>query len=696
MARFGGIPVEENQTGKSRFGGVEYTEEAVPELSTIKTVPMPEEESFDWKQFITQVPTLAGLGRSTAQFGQAVLEGAAGLGDILISPITTAARAAGIESTPMAETVRAGGEAVGIPQPEGTVERTTAGAARVIGPTIATMGAGGVLAGAGGRTAANVGQILTSQPGTQLAAATGGGIAASLAQEQGAGPVTQFLAGLVGGIAPITAASIARGTINKFSTATTKAAEEILRRNEVDMSGMSIASRRELTNKVKEAVRKGDVDIGALKRYSDYLSVGATPTRGRVSLNQIQITQEKNLAKMGAAGSVDKNLQALSNIERANDALLVQHINEIGAANADDALTAGSKLIPLLKTLDAPYKNAVDMAYKSVRSSTGRYAELNTKQFSETANNYLDDQMLGPALPKEALRYLNGISSGKIPFNVNTMIQVDKRLSGLARTANKNNDSEGALAINVVRKALNETELDTTKGNIGQKTIDLYNKARQMAASRFSIIDDTPALKAALKDAEPDKFVQTFITGSADKKANYSDVKSLVDVLSKNPEGLEIARNQVAKYLRDQATNFKPDETAVFSPSGFARAMRTIGDQKLKLFFGNDGLSQLKKIGRVSEIEKFKPSGAGINVSGSATTYLGQKADVIGRTLNKIPILGKYASPMARNALQGLAASPEAKVALQPSLVGQVRRNQLGGTMAGPAAGLTAATMQNQ
>lgn len=692
------MPIVRHQMPDGRVARFEVPEGTAPEqvnafiqdfINKQSTEPEsvePQQPDFNMSEFVTKPPTLAGIGRSTAQFGQAALEGIAGLGDIAISPITYALNRAGANLQPMAQSVQQAGKAAGIPQPSNQIENVATNTAKMIGPTLATMGIGGPLASTSSSVAANVGKALASQPGQQLAAVTTGGLAANLAKEAGEGPITQFVAGLAGGIAPMTAQKITQGLVNTFGRATTKAAEEILTRNNIDMSGMSITSRKQLLKSVKDAIKTGDVDEAALKRYADYLNLGATPTQGRITLNQVKITHEKNLAKIGAASN-DESLQALSNIERDNDMLLTQRINELGAQNADEAITSAYKIMSTLKRIDAPRKAAVDKAYKMVRTSDGRYAFLNTKHFSEKANQYLNEEQLGPALPKVVRTYLNDISSGKTPFNVNTLTQLDKRLSGQINKAIKAGDGETALAVGQVRKALSEAELDMHMQDVGEQTIALYQKARQMAANRFSIIDDTPALKAALDKADPDTFIQTFITGSGNK-ATVKDVQSLAKQLSSDPEAFEIARNQIANYLRTKATGGAADEVANFSAANFNKALRQLGVAKLRTFFGEDGLKQLKLLGRVASYEKFRPAGSAINTSNTATTIIGRSGGMANQLLNKIPGIGQYIGPIAGNVIRGVASGAESRMALNPSLANQLR--QPGGleSLTAPAAGM--------
>lgn len=575
------------------------------------------------------------IGRNLAQVGAAGVEGAAELGDVAISPITQLLRVAGIDTTPMAETVRRGASAVGVPEASGKAERVMAGVGKVAGPTLATMGTGALMTGAQNAVTRGVGGLLTNAPGQQLAAATTSAAAGETAKESGASPATQVLSSLAGSLSvpAVTGAynklaSLSRGATNTLtgSKQVDAAIDQVLRRNQIDTSGMTVAARNELRMQVAKALDAGGLDDAAVRRAADYATVGATPTRGTLTLDPGQITRERNLAKLGV-NTGDETLQRLGQIQRQNDMTLTGRLNTLGASDAADDVKAGESIMASLRRVDEPRKAAVDSAYRAVRDSQGRYANLDHVAFVGAANNALDEKMLGSALPGQARTLLNDVAQGKIPLNVNTMAQIDKRLSGQMRDAFAAGNSEAALAIRQIRDALEAAPLES---GAGEQARNLYQQARAMAAERFRTIERTPALKAALDGDAPDKFVQTYIIGSGGK-ANVRDVVSLAEQLSADKSAMEQARNQIALFLKSKALSGNADEVGNFSPSAYNRALQSIGNSKLGMFFSKDEMAQLRAVGRVASYEKFQPTGSAVNNSNTAGMMMGKVLDIAGK-----------------------------------------------------------------
>jgi hypothetical protein len=602
------------------------------------------------------------LGRGLAQTGSGIVEGAFELGDTLLGPAAYLANKAGLSTQPMAATVRQGAGAVGVPEPANAIERVQKGASKVIGSTAATMGIGGPLSQAQNLVARGVGASLKTAPVKQAISAASAGTAGAVAKENDAGPWGQLGATILGGLAGYTGAQGAERITNSVKSAianlsrkkatmaeVTVQLNQILKDNGITLGQVPFSVRQSISEEMKKAMDAGkEINSEALRRIADYGAVGATPTKGRVTLNPADITREANLSKLGI-NSTDPELHVLGNIARQNDMRLIQGLNELGAGSAMTPDAAGGKLATALREVDAPRKAAVDAAYQAVRDSQGRAANLNTRQFSELANNALDEQQLGYFLPKEARNILNDISSGKTPFNVNTATQVDSVLSGAARDSVARGDGRAAAAINQVRKALQNTDIEP---GAGQETMALYNQARQAAAQRFGAIEGSPAMKAALDDVAPDKFVQTYIIGGGGK-ANVRDVTNLAKELRQSPEAFNEARNQILAYLKNAATGGKLDETANVSPSGYSRALNTIGANKLKLFFVPEEVGQIRAIGRVASYEKFQPTGSAVNNSnttGAAAAVLEKIAS--SKLLSRVPLSGAVQTPAQNWTLQ--------------------------------------------
>ena len=112
-------------------------------------------------------------------------------------------------------------------------------------------------------------------------------------------------------------------------------------------------------------------DAGALSRLLDFQRVGATPTRGTLTLDPAQITREQNLARMGI-NSTDTGLHGLAKVQNENNAALITAMNRLGAGAADDAHAVGARTIGALQRgLDAD-KAAIGDLYGLARDSAGR------------------------------------------------------------------------------------------------------------------------------------------------------------------------------------------------------------------------------------------------------------------------------------------------------------------------------------
>lgn len=575
---------------------------------------------------------LSDIPRQLGLTARAMIKGPADVVGIFSNPIASLlSQATGKPMVTAGETADQFSNYIGLPKPESTTEKVVGKGAEMM------AGMGGqalTLAKLAATSAPSVAQkvyaALSANPTQQLAAATGGGTAGEYVKETGGGPGAQVVASLVGSVGGAGAASATgkiynalsgwaksmRGSDAQLSDITVKL-DSILADNGLKTGDIPASMRSALSAEVKSAMDTGkQIRPDVVKRIADYALVGAKPMRGNVTLDPAQITQERNLMKLGANSS-DKGLQEMAQTARNNDMKLTGRLNDLGAGKASEPVAAGAGIQSTLKAIDAPRKAAVDAAYQAVRDSSGRAASLDVPAFSKMANDALDEQMLGSVLPSKARALLNDVSSGKIPLNVNTSIQMDKVLSGLSRDSAATGDKQGALAIRQVRDALNKTPVENAAG---ERALTMYDKARQMAAQRFAAIENNPAMAAALDDAAPDKFVSTYIIGSGGK-ANQRDVFNLVKDLKSQPDAMQSAKEQIMYHLKQKALSGNADEVGNFSPSAYNKALNAIGDTKLKLFFTKDEFNMIKAVGRVSSYEKFQPTGSAVNNSNSASAF---------------------------------------------------------------------------
>jgi len=620
------------------------------------------------------------VGDIAHQFGVAArggIEGAGGFAGIFSIPVAyLQEKATGVPAYSGHEAGAMLADTLGLPKAESPAERVMQSAVGVAVPVAGQAG----LAAKGAQMAPGavqqLSQTLARAPAAQVTGAVTGGAAGQVAQEAGLPWYAQFGAGLVGGFGGAAAPAIGVKLVDAAMTAVrslkgtrpttqdaVQALNDSLRENGIKVGDIGNEARGAMLKEMKRALDTGsEVDPAVLGRIADYGVVGATPTRGSSTLDPVQITQERNLAKFGA-NSPNPQMQQLARTQNVNDKALTGKLTEMGADRAEGAFETGTKIKEAMVAVDAPRKAAVDRAYAAVRADSGRAANIDRQAFANMANDSMDAKQVGHFLPAEVRSALNDISSGKMPFTVDIMEQLDKVLSAQMRKANASADGNAYHAVKSVREALWAAPIESAAG---EQAVAKYDIARRLAAQRFSKIEKNPAMVAALDDAAPDKFVNDFIIGSG-QKANVRDVVAMVRDLRRVPEAFQSAKAQILYHLQDKAIGGRLPELSGFSPSAYNREMKRIGDIKLRLFFNRSEMAQLKAVGRVASYEKFQPPGSAVNNSNTAAMAAGMIERMVSNTaIAKIPVLralASFASDQARNASGKVAA----KNAMQPT-----------------------------
>ncbi len=159
------------------------------------TAKAPWEESYVQQQ----APLGERLGRQAGLTGRYIAESAAGLADIVGSPVRAALNLALPQSMQISTLTQAASN-LPLPKPETKTERLVGDVSKAVASTGLTAGIGG-LAQPVSQFGKGVQQVLTSNLPTQLASAIGGGSASGLARESGAGVLGQVAAGLAGSLA---------------------------------------------------------------------------------------------------------------------------------------------------------------------------------------------------------------------------------------------------------------------------------------------------------------------------------------------------------------------------------------------------------------------------------------------------------------------------------------------------------------
>lgn len=586
---------------------------------------------------------------------------------------------------------------LGLPKPETKIEKVANTGARFMVPGAAFVKGGHMLKN-GGEVARGVGGLLSANPALQLTSAASGGAAGEYVKETGGNAPAQFIASLAGGLAaPVAVNALARAPqalmnwskrfVEAVAPGISRPAEspqinivisQALRDSGITLDQLPASVLSSIRSDVSNAMQQGEnLNADALRRLVDYRMVGATPRSANLTMDPVALTQQKNLAKLGA-NSQDPNAQLLARAENSNNSTLIDSLNGVGGRPVD-RFTAGEGVIDNLQRQDNFAQWGIDNLYRAARNTEGRAANIDPSAFTNRANDLLDTNLLGGKLPSDVRNLLNRAATGEMPLTVDVAEQFKTQIGALQRAST---DPAERLALGHVRSALDDAPL--LEGQ-GQQAIDAFNRARSANRNWMNRVDEVPALAAVRDGVQPDQFVQKFIVGNGGD-ASLMNVAQLKNMIGNDQQTMQSVRGMIVSDLKQKALNGATDEVGKFSQSSFNKALDAIGDRKLRLFFQPEELNQLRAIGRVASYEQVQPAGSAVNNSNTAGTLFAQVLDKIGSSplLRKIPLGNQLAEP-ALNASIGIQAKQAANVPSSLLLPMKKRPMMLG---ASPAIGL--------
>lgn len=668
---------------------------------------------------IRDIPRQVGL---TARYG---LEGVGQAAELVTEPVAGLMRAAGIPTKSTGQLAASLADTIGLPAPQTASERVVGDATRMVAGAGGIVGAGRGLANAGAQT---LGAFLSQQPTAQLTSAAGSGLAGGAVRESGGSEGEQILGAVLGGLAGAAVPGVVSRATNAVKSSPGKLADLVNPGRSVPVQQMDAQIKIKLEGsgvdwdaipeKVRQVVRQdvqqalkvgGDLDAAALQRLVDFRTVGATPTRGTVTLDPVQITKEKNLAKMGA-NSQNANAQKLVSVESANNKALLDSFGRLGADRGTDAHAMGEQAVGSLQGWLDARKGNVNQLYQAARDSNGRSVALDGASFTRQASQLLDENLLGHALPKDVERHLNRIAMGEVPFNVDYAEQLKTVIGKLQRGTS---DGSTRMALGMVRQALDDVtpatgvvgksgvanpgNLPAVRGTnavapLEDGAIAAFNKARAANREMMQQIEKVPALKKLWDgDLAPDDFIKRYVLSPG---AKVQDVAELVKVM--DASGKQALRDGVLGQLKAAATGGAQDELAKFSAAGFRRSLDQLGDRKLNLLFSKEDVQALKALSRVADYTTHQPVGAAVNNSNSGALLAGKGMDLLngmGRLgdLLKIGGIGDQVNVFVRGRQQAQALDAVPSIVRRPQAQ-QFQLRQLAAP-AGTSAALFAAPL---
>jgi hypothetical protein len=111
-------------------------------------------------------------------------------------------------------------------------------------------------------------------------------------------------------------------------------------------------------------------------------------------------------------------------------------------------------------------------------------------------------------------------------------------------------------------------------------------------------------------------------------------------------------------FLKSKALGSASDEVGNVSQSNLNKALQSIGERKLRLFFDQSELEGIKAAARVASYEQVQPRGSAVNNSNTAGTALATLFDKLANS----PLVGKI--PLAPQMAGNISASIAARRAL--------------------------------
>lgn len=629
----------------------------------------------EWKEALNRPiaqqigDTIRDVPRQAALTGRYAAEGLAQAAEIGTEPIRAVMEAAGAPKTlPLSQYVSRSLTDLGVPEPRDANERTIGEASKFVAsgaPIIRGAQAASRLPGLLGQTAERV----AAGPGLQMISLAGAGGASGAVRESGGSPVEQFGAAMLGGLlAPGAAAGAAAGgraAVNGIAdlliplrapAGLETRIDAALRQAGVDWSTVEPSVKLGMRQQVADALKTGgDLDPAAMRRLVDFVRTNTIPTRGTLTLDPGQITREKNLAKTGA-NMPGADMNALAQIENTNNARLIEGLNRQGANAPGDLHSAGEAVIGSLGNLVGQRQRNIGLLYDEARDSAGRSFSLDHRGFADRALTALQQRNVTGFVPGEIVQRINRISRGEEPLTVDSAEQFKTALGEIGRNSA---DGNVRAALRVIRQELDNTDVlplgdvpapgatPTNPGNLpaipgdtslGREAIGRFNAARAANRQFMGEVESNPALMDVYeRTAQPDRFVRDYVIG---QNANVSTATALRDSIASDPQATQAVRNSIAQYLKQQALNGAADEVGNFSAAGYRKALNSIGERKLALFFDPQELAMLRSIGNVAEYTLVQPRGSAVNNSNSGAMLTAKALgalDVIGQ---KLPLLG--------------------------------------------------------
>ena len=438
--------------------------------------------------------------------------------------------------------------------------------------------------------------------------------------------------------------------------------------SDAGIDGASVPSQvmAELRQSVLDSLKKGQkLDAAAQLRKMDFDAQKVPALRGQITRDPGQYSRDMNVRGIEGVG------EPVGNVLQAQNQKITADLAKFGGPSAGEKYQAGQVFTGALKSLDDELSANVRRAYTNARATSGKDWDVPTQGLAHDVQTVLDDFGVGaennavPSAIAARLQKLGIIGDGMTQRKVFNYEEADKLLKQINAHDNGQNASIGALRASVKRALLE-----------GGGDGDPFAPARKLAASRFAMLDAIPALEAVSKAKNPqevsrlaDDFVQKHIVG-----AKVADLQKLAGALPS--EAMDEAKKQIARVIYEGAFKGNAAGDKMASPAGLQSAMKSIGTDRLKVFFSQAEIDELNRLTRITAFANSEPAWGTVARGGNPGGVLfGGIAKLGGQASNlsaALPLIGAAKGAMRANS--ALDTSVPKTANLSPEEVAKLAR----------------------
>jgi hypothetical protein len=416
----------------------------------------------------------------------------------------------------------------------------------------------------------------------------------------------------------------------------------------------------ELREQIEQAAREGNLNPDAVRRHLEADSLGIKLSRGQATQDPTILSLEMN--------SRGKNAE-FANLYNEQNRQLIDKLDELRADTApnvvgNDHIQNGQTLIDSYKNYDQAVTTDIRAKYKALEAANGGEFPLDAAQFVTNADKALKSKMKTRYLPSQIASDLEDFrESGSMTFE--NFDNLRTNLAAEARKAERSGDGNAAMAVNIVRRELEEVPMP---GPIGTKLKGLSDAARNAAKARFDRLEADPAYRAAAEDsvkvgeASPlaDDFIPKYVV-----RGKSANIQTMRDTLKNDPQAAETIAAGALNYLKAKSgVNLYTNE-GNFSQAGYNKALSEL-TPKLRDLVSPEVAEKAQTIGNVARYTQARPKGSFVNESNTFTSMAGEHMKGAAEGFVNLKAGGVPVGTWFRKMMQGRSDKQFVQESLEP------------------------------